>query len=1524
MLKGTIAVDSPISQLYTCCVVENTQAEVCITSLLDCRSVRLKHWGGYSNLTYSGVVANGVADLSLSNPTGCSLCKYGEPLPVPCGVGDTGNSCTVPTFMMTRASDNACLSCDFECLDGCTEENNPEACLACRNFNNSGVCVPFCPDSTYHDNNQNCISCNAACQTSFCNGGDSCSCAGPTADDCDECLHFELETLVNGIYRSTCLVENETCPNGYYTTVSEQLCRQCSTQCDTGATCSGPLPSQCVLCAGVSTGTSCESTCPVGTWADPSDRILGVLGAQPALCTPCSDLCSGGCQLPADINTTALAVLTRQERIQLTAAYCRVPGLAGCKAGNTLYDPNTVTFGTIGATGTCTSLNGCPTGSFPDYSTRLCTECDAQCLVGCIGVGPRNCSVDTYTSSPLCKNYFVDVNVLTLQGTGVPECVATCPPPGSTTGWVAVSLNGQSQCIPCSDKCAVDQHDGLSCTASTPRTCNKCATAEQKRFDAQSGAAYYECVDECDDGYELQNITTAMSSGYILGPNPIPADFVCNECPFTLPVLDLCLPSCNENLQGTGLLYPSGPQTCAQCHAQCAVGCFGPTAANCLGETEEKCVHVQTLIGTQMTCVTSCEAFQYLPVESTVCQSCPVPCQAQSALSCCVEDDASVGPVCGYTHNATCATCHDTCDGCTGSGPGNCIACRFFSLEDECVLECPEGYFEDVANKQCRPCHVQCLDACYGPTNTDCATCASTKLNGACIASCPSNTVQVPAVVTNATPIDNTQIPATRAFCATCDQVEHFEDVDGNCVACSAQCAAGASCTGPAAHECLPFNATQCKYFQLTNGTCVQSCPRNMYATFVASGDNKCLPCSAQCDESLGCSGPGPFACTRCKHVQMKDTDGQCVDACPASHYLTTDARFCRRCSSLCTACTGPSAAECGQNCVANAVYDDANGCTTQCPLGKYTGGAELTSTPVCAACHSTCEPNPPAGERVCTGGGSDQCNECMNFNIVNGTTRSCVNTCPVGTFANYETSACEPCNSQCVYSCTGPGPDLCILAEQYPTSVDLINLQHTIRFYQPSQAVVVNTSMVVQIERAVQRALNEFFGSVVLIGSSNVPPKGAYPAGVAVGYRRSAAVASEMQTTALMESIVSGVSCAQQPSAEHCLLGVLGNDVAGFFNPPTRAVADTAVDVVRYQIPCTDVLSEQTCTTACPPAQYEDGSRICRACNTVCTTCTSSLAADCDPNTCRYASRNGACLAACNTSNELQVPGTIACVPCSQECAEQGCVGPTAGDCNVCKVHEINGICYSQCPVGYVEASGKCVDACPSDTYEDANGVCQRCHPLCNGCSGPALAQCTACREVRGIDGRCTDTCGPKTYRDNAQCKSCHPQCTSACFGSASTQCLVGNSTRKCMGAVLELDNGQFSCVAECPAGKHFDATDTTSAITHGGFLCGECESGYSCATGGAQQPCPLNQFTCNRGATACLPCPPSRQGQCVFNFAKGAMDSVECEDAYDFDPATCGCIFNGLQTQEPEAATADNAAASIDTELLIAIAAG
>lgn len=84
-------------------------------------------------------------------------------------------------------------------------------------------------------------------------------------------------------------------------------------------------------------------------------------------------------------------------------------------------------------------------------------------------------------------------------------------------------------------------------------------------------------------------------------------------------------------------------------------------------------------------------------------------------------------------HEPQCPQCHDSCQGgCWGEGPE---MCQKFS-KTNCSPQCSQGRCFGSLPREC--CHLFCAGGCTGPRQTDCIACKNFSDDGECIQECPS------------------------------------------------------------------------------------------------------------------------------------------------------------------------------------------------------------------------------------------------------------------------------------------------------------------------------------------------------------------------------------------------------------------------------------------------------------------------------------------------------------------------------------------------------------------------------------------------------------------------------------------------------------------------------------------------------------------------------------------------------------------------------------------------------------------
>ncbi|KCV68148.1 hypothetical protein H696_05414 [Fonticula alba] len=331
------------------------------------------------------------------------------------------------------------------------------------------------------------------------------------------------------------------------------------------------------------------------------------------------------------------------------------------------------------------------------------------------------------------------------------------------------------------------------------------------------------------------------------------------------------------------------------------------------------------------------------------------------------------GPCAWGTFEPECQPCDSLCDGCTGPGPQDCVACLFWlpGHPGTCLPSCPPKLHR-APDGECM-CHSTCVDC--GPAAGGDYVCLE------CL----------PGLGPDAHGADPDQ-------CFPCD---------GSCAECFLSANPGA-CT-----KCHPSA-------WLFGGACVGACPSGFWPD---SASGSCLPCAAGCAACTGAS-----ACTRCadRHFLAAGVchvcDGSCAScdnatscaACrPGLVFLATDAGQASLCGSTCAAgeFAGPGrCAVCDASCALCA--GSATGCQV-CAAGHrwVSGPPAAGGTGSCTAC--------PPGCASCT---ADRCLACESGLFLDSR-GACVSACPAGTYPTDE--SCQPCDLSCA-TCLGGGADQC------------------------------------------------------------------------------------------------------------------------------------------------------------------------------------------------------------------------------------------------------------------------------------------------------------------------------------------------------------------------------------------------------------------------------------------------------------------------------------------------------------------
>ncbi|CAL9697513.1 unnamed protein product [Knipowitschia caucasica] len=386
----------------------------------------------------------------------------------------------------------------------------------------------------------------------------------------------------------------------------------------------------------------------------------------------------------------------------------------------------------------------------------------------------------------------------------------------------------------------------------------------------------------------------------------------------------------------------------------------------------------------------------YFESEEGVCEVCVGPCQSCEGLGSrclsCSDGFFLEGRSCRLncsermfpSEDGTCRHCPPHCDVC--SDQHTCLKCSFLylMLDAVCRASCPDGYFEDMEEGRCGPCHPTCA-SCSGPRGDDCETCSSFMLyKGACYRECPAGT--------------------------------YYQSTANECQECHQTCA---SCRGPEPHQCsacekglvLDPNSLLCGV------TGDAHCP---LGTYLQHDGFTCSSCHRSC---LSCQGPQ--LCSTCEAPHHLH-NGSCIRVCPVGSYSSTQATdgrqlgFCLRCDPVCSSCSGDSAKDC-LTCSPGHLRL-LHLCVTHCPTGYYKRES------ACEKCHHSCA--------VCSGPGPESCRLCAPPLLeIQGTT-VCVQRCPLRFYQS--DNVCKQCHISCK-TCSGASPQDCLLCDEGNTLKDSV-----------------------------------------------------------------------------------------------------------------------------------------------------------------------------------------------------------------------------------------------------------------------------------------------------------------------------------------------------------------------------------------------------------------------------------------------------------------------------------------------------
>uniref|UniRef100_A0A8P4K7M3 Fraser extracellular matrix complex subunit 1 n=1 Tax=Dicentrarchus labrax TaxID=13489 RepID=A0A8P4K7M3_DICLA len=659
------------------------------------------------------------------------------------------------------------------------------------------------------------------------------------------------------------------------------------------------------------------------------------------------------------------------------------------------------------------------------------------------------------------------------------------------------------------------------------------------------------------------------------------------------------------------------------------------------------------------------------------CRETQVTCYLRSCPTCPLGTLAIIreGKCCPECHQVQ---CHADCLSCSGT-PDQCESCRdpkaFLHL-GHCLSVCPAGYYAE--GRVCAACQSSCATC---SSRLDCQSCGSqlpllSADAGQCLASCPPGSYQHDHAHCCHESCSECRGPSQQECVSCSDPAALLKD--GECVP---DCDAGFysqegvcyACDSSCA-SCFPDNPKCMSCLPgtaLHHGKCISQCPVQHYL------DNYSRSCHSSC---ASCWGPSVSQCTLCPGGLLLH-QGQCVEACGEGLYSQDNS--CHNCHPSCRSCVGPLASDClhclkpEEALLLQSSHLQHGVCTAGCPAHSF-----LDYMQTCRECHPSCW--------LCTGPSADNCTSCPSpTNLHEG---RCVPSCPQGFFT--QDNQCQACHPSC-QTCSGPSQADCT------SCPPLASLQSGYCRTSCEDGHFLNavTGECLKCSSDCQRCtadLQTGIGSVCLW--CKVP-----------------------------RTLLLGDHCVS-----HCPRGHYGWHGACIRCHPSCGACSGAGPLSCTSCPTNSaLLPSGLCAPKCPLGYYDNGHRICQACDNQCLTC--DMAGVCmscrDPakvllfGECQYDS--------CAHQYYLNAT-TRACRECDWSC--NACKGPLRTDCLLCME-------------GYVLQDGVCTQGCSPGSYQEGDKCCD---DHCVECRGPG--QCQQCQPPYAtLQGQCVLECGRNYFLDSS-----------------------------------------------------------------------------------------------------------------------------------------------------------------------------
>eukprot|EP00941_MAST-03F_sp_MAST-3F-sp1_P004631 g4631.t1 len=1215
-----------------------------------------------------------------------------------------------------------------------------------------------------------------------------------------------------------------------YPDYENRFCRKCDVECKLG--CSGQGPDSCFECKNVKLNEKCVASCPKNThWNDNG------------ICTRCT-VC-GGSETKSIAKALQLPVRKQDEYIvkACTPTTDTICGECKVECGQGFY-----------LEGQCTGLA---------YSDEVsCAKCSSFCGAGqyrattCDGLSRNDISDCETCAHALNRGLLTKTNQS-----------AKCRI-GSFISQMCVGdeLFDATKCTNCRLQCKPGEYIKGVCTGTDTSDTTKCEP----------------CITQCPEGYYLvDNCTNSIDAGKSRSDIN-----ECIPCHGTSPKGDKCRLGQYISQHCSGNDKGKDPSKCLDCKttADCAVGQYldGECSGNgftddtqckscdeecghggCNGSGPFKCVNCKNVQLKNGKCVSKCPQTEPYH-EDGVCVSFCTPgvdvnneneCVLKCPLNTPFNDEGVCMEKCRPNFyadkNKTCRKCHDQCNGCTGPGNTECIACKgitnilqvsssidvendgeISNAVHQCVETCPDGRFDDGTGvcSECTICEFgeYISSKCGGQQDTECTSCTTSCLRG-------------------------------QRMSGFCDGTSMKDTIQ--CISCKRACPVGTYIVG----ECSGLTRED------TVGcvACRNSCPVGQYLVAQCSGtavgslhqESQCGLCHSECNG--GCTGPSSRECEFCTHVRHGSLG--CVAECPPTYFIQ---------SGNCVEECGPRMViqkrSCVVDCPETSQYFFDGQCEQFCPPGFY-----ADTSNVCQRCHRTCIHN-------CNGPTSQDCTSpCPET--------GCVKEKDILSFRAQGTEDLEM-KGMNIGSVDIEERDIQkYLTEKVQNIVGLDNNNEVKVKVLRIEEANAKDSVVSQDKESQNRFL-----SVSNSKEKSDGKKGDYNVRISFSVNNNSSAEAADQ-------ILTGISQVQNASNFNGEVTVVNQHGQPASPPVVLAECPSGMFKTKNETGCTpcsiscnegefiekactserDIVCKK-CTSQCSPGEYKLGECLgyetwnavsCEKCTTECPehhyisgTCHDGNdtwdVVQCEP-----------CERAC-PFNHYRVGekcdgkgfrNTITCHSCHEECAGS-CTGPTAKDCVGCKHFrdDIGNGCVTTCPKerSFIQEN-KCVESC-SHPFVKTGTVVQS-EPRSLAGHGPNDKNCyVMCPsdEKMSTKNVCVKACEADEYENNSgQCLKCSSQCRSSCDGEGAWNCSGGCKFVKSGGV----------CMSRCP-NKTF-LPGGRSQLTKG-LECIDCST---CRIGEyIERPCThLSDVKCHSCKKSC-PEGFYLDGHCT---GKSHRDTVECK---------------------------------------------